>query len=701
MSDLIVGGEMLLYGDVGGGGDSIFGNEGFRSSEVVRALAAYGDGPLTIRINSYGGEVFEGVAIYNALCAHAGEIDIYIDGVAASAASLIAMAGDNVYVRPGAQIMIHNPHGGTVGDSSDHATAAAALEKIEEQAAAIYAEATGMDVEEIRSLMEAETWLTADEAVSFGFATALAEASDNNEEKDDEMSEATMKVKRGPRMEADEDKDEEMKAAKLVAEDEDEKDMSAAVMEDDEDEKDMSAEEDEDEDKELSAKPKASKLARPRMKPKRDVTALIMDRCAVAKLTLDETRAIVMKAGGSIDRASRLIINMIADRDPNPKGGVMPAKVVEDGRDKFIKGATMGLAARSGLPGGERNEFSGMTLRELARMSLDQLGLAKNVSDPMLMAGMALNPRANGLSFVPRMNSAGAHSTSDFAEILSNNANKSMLIGYEEAGETFQAWTAKGSLTDFKVATRVDVGLFPALASVPEGAEYKYVTTGERKATIQLATYGNIFAITRQSIINDDLGAFTRLPRKMGQASIRTVGNLVYALLTANANAPDSVALFHADHDNYTASGGAPNVARVDEGRALMARQTDADNNAVALNLRPAFFLVPVELEGTAKSLMAAQYDPDGASLYSPNTVAGLAQVISDARLSVASTKEWYLAAAPGMTDTIEVAYLNGVETPTMEQRDGWNVDGVEYKVRLDAGVAILDHRGLYKNNGE
>jgi len=277
-----------------------------------------------------------------------------------------------------------------------------------------------------------------------------------------------------------------------------------------------------------------------------------------------------------------------------------------------------------------------------------------------------------------------------------------MMIGYEEAGETFQQWTAKGSLTDFKVATRLDIGTFPSLAAVPEGAEYKYVTTSDRKATIQLATYGNMFAITRQSIINDDMSAFTRIPRKMGQAAIRTVGGLVYALLTGNADAPDGTALFHADHDNWDDTGGAPTVARLDVARAAMARQQDADGNAVALNIRPAFFLVPVELEGTAKTLMSAQYDPAGtAGTLTPNTVAGLATVISDARLSIASTKAWYLAAAPGSTDTIEVAYLNGVETPTMEQREGWSVDGIEYKIRMDAGVSILDHRGFFKDDGE
>ncbi len=99
---------------------------------------------------------------------------------------------------------------------------------------------------------------------------------------------------------------------------------------------------------------------------------------------------------------------------------------------------------------------------------------------------------------------------------------------------------------------------------------------------------------------------------------------------------------------------------------------------------------------------MSAQYDPAGtAGTFKPNTVAGTMQVVAEARLSAHSATAWYMAAGPMMTDTVEVSYLNGVTTPTLEQRDGWTVDGVEYKVRMDAAVTVLDYRGLYKNPGQ
>jgi hypothetical protein len=96
--------------------------------------------------------------------------------------------------------------------------------------------------------------------------------------------------------------------------------------------------------------------------------------------------------------------------------------------------------------------------------------------------------------------------------------------------------------------------------------------------------------------------------------------------------------------------------------------------------------------------LAASQYQPG--ETFVPNPVAGTFEVISDARLDIHNAAGWYMAADPNTCDTVRVGYLNGVSTPTMEQRDGFNVDGVEYKIRLDAAAQVFDHRGLYSNEG-
>jgi hypothetical protein len=289
-------------------------------------------------------------------------------------------------------------------------------------------------------------------------------------------------------------------------------------------------------------------------------------------------------------------------------------------------------------------------------------------------------------------------SKENFDNLLADVANKSMLRGYEEAEETFQKWTSKGTLPDFKAAKRVDLNTFPALAQVTEGAEYKYVTVGDRGETIQLATYGSLFSITRQAIINDDLDAFTRVPNKMGRAAIRTVGNLVYAVLTGNPAMSDGVALFHANHSNT--STGVLSTAAVDALATKLARQTDPSGNT--LNIEMAYLIVPRTLRGLALQVANSEFEVGTTNKNNtvPNFVRGQFDVIADARLDSASTAAHYAAANPNTHDTIEVAYLDGNESPTLEQQGGWTVDGVDFKVRLDAGVKALDFRGLAYSTG-
>jgi len=383
------------------------------------------------------------------------------------------------------------------------------------------------------------------------------------------------------------------------------------------------------------------------------------------------------------DEARTMLLNAIG-KTSSQEGSIgdnARVEVLEDARDKFRHGASLAIQARSGLAEDDsKNEFRGLTLVELARRSLEISGVSTRNMERMDMIGRAFT-----------------HSTSDFTAILANTAEKSLLKGYTETDETFPLWTSAGTLSDFKINSRVDLNEFPSLQEVLEGAEYKSATIGERAETIQLATYGSMFSITRQAIINDDLSVFTRIPRKMGRAAIRTIGNLVYAVLTDNPLSGDGLPLFDAGHNNLAASGGAPTVATLDAARVAMATQKIGE---ATLNIRPTYFLVPVALEGTAKVLMASETDPSQNNSRKPNSVRGLSQVISDARLDAASTTAWYLTANASQFDVLEVAYLDGRSTPTLEQQSGWHVDGIEYKVRLDAGVKALDYRTFYKNAG-
>ncbi|EGD4894359.1 Clp protease ClpP, partial [Shigella boydii] len=380
----------------------------------------------------------------------------------------------------------------------------------------------------------------------------------------------------------------------------------------------------------------------------------------------------------SLEQAREKLLNEMG-KEFSPSNKNTPAHIYA-GNGNFVgDGIRQALMARAGFEKTERdNVYNGMTLREYARMSLTERGIGVSGYNPMQMVGAAFT-----------------HSTSDFGNILLDVANKAILQGWEDAPETYEQWTRKGQLSDFKIAHRVGMGGFSALRQVREGAEYKYVTTGDKQATIALATYGELFSITRQAIINDDLNMLTDVPMKLGRAAKSTIADLVYAILTSNPKiSTDNVSLFDkAKHANVLESA-AMDVASLDKARQLMRVQKEGERH---LNIRPAFVLVPTAMESVANQVIRSS-SVKGADINAGiiNPVKDFATVIAEPRLDDNSQTTFYLAASKG-SDTIEVAYLNGVDTPYIDQMEGFSVDGVTTKVRIDAGVAPVDHRGLVK----
>lgn len=410
----------------------------------------------------------------------------------------------------------------------------------------------------------------------------------------------------------------------------------------------------------------------------------------------DAVRSAAITDGSDIEATRALLLDALG-KDSQPAGGdAVRVDLQDDATDKFIRAGTMAISCRAGTASDEervevgKTGFRGFTLYEFARRALEMSG--QNTD------------RFGKLELVGR-----AFTTSDFPLLLQDAANKSMLMGWDESPETWDAWCSTGELSDFKVGNRVNLSSFEALTQINEDGEYTFGSMVDEGQTIQLATYGKMFGISRQAVINDDLGAFTRIPAAMGRAAARVVGDLAYGVLTGNALLSDGIALFAGtaigtQHGNLNVGGaGALSVATVDGARVAMGRQTDASNSATALNIRPAFLIVPMAIETSARTLMASEWNPaEGGttSFREPNGVRGLAAVVSDARLDVDSTTRWYLAASPTQGDTVEVAFLDGNRAPMLEQQAGWSIDGTEYKVRIDVAAAAMDFRGLQRNDG-
>jgi hypothetical protein len=394
----------------------------------------------------------------------------------------------------------------------------------------------------------------------------------------------------------------------------------------------------------------------------------------------------LVKRGVSVDESRRLILDQVAAKSDETRT-FSHVSVPLGGRDEHItrRDAVANALLHRYSPTlfqleDAARQYRGMTLLELARESLGNAGV-----------------NTRGLSR-DEVATRALHSTSDFPEILSAVTNKTLRQAYEAYPRTFMLFCRQVLATDFKAMHRVQLGEAPQLLEVGESGEFKRGTLGESKESYKVKTYGRVVAITRQTLINDDLDAFTRIPAMYGNSIAQLESDVVWGIITANPAMADGNALFHTTHKNLAGTGAALDVSSVGAARAAMAKQTGLDKKTV-LNVRPAFLIVPASLELKAEQLVAQNLVPAATSSVVPQSIRTLAP-ISEPRLDAASETAWYLAASPNQIDTIEYAYLEGQQGAYIETRNGFDVDGVEIKCRLDFGAKAIDWRGLYKNPG-
>lgn len=289
-----------------------------------------------------------------------------------------------------------------------------------------------------------------------------------------------------------------------------------------------------------------------------------------------------------------------------------------------------------------------------------------------------------------------AMGTSDFPYVLSAVSGKSLRMGYEAAPRTFLPFCRQVSAADFKTVNRVQLSGASSLQPVGEDGEYKRGRLYESNETYALLTYGEIVPITRKAIINDDLDAFTRVPSLLGVKAANKESDLVWAIFTANAALSDNIALFHANHSNLITTAAISSTS-VSEGYKLMALQKDLDGTTV-LNIRPRFLVAPVGKIEKVQQLFGMVQATQTSNVV-PELVRGLTPIL-EPRLDAAAANTWYMVADPAQVDTIETSYLEGQAGPYTEERMGFDVDGIEIKIRHDFAAKAIDFRGLAKNVG-
>lgn len=333
-------------------------------------------------------------------------------------------------------------------------------------------------------------------------------------------------------------------------------------------------------------------------------------------------------------------------------------------------------------------DLEGMIREYCACVGLDVSRMNKEV-----LVSTAMNHRAGGLG------------NADLAAVVSDIIHKALQMPIPVETENWRLFTKVSALSDFKQNARINLSSMSKMKEVARGGAsgIERGAIADYQEFLQARTFALEIALQYRTIRDDNIDALVAVPQEMRLQHSRLIGDLVWGILTGNPTLnQDSTALFHASHNNLITAGAAPSVATVDAMNASMATQRKASPDGVALgdptNVRAAYMLVPHSLLGRSRVLSTSENDPD--SIHVKNTVQGTFTPIPDARLDAFNPQGWFLAADPNILPTIEVAFLDGIETPQVLQESDWNTRGMKYAIWSDFDAGPMDFRGLQYNDG-
>lgn len=287
---------------------------------------------------------------------------------------------------------------------------------------------------------------------------------------------------------------------------------------------------------------------------------------------------------------------------------------------------------------------------------------------------------------------AAGHTTSDFPVILEGAINRTLEGNYALAQPTYRRIARQRNFRDFRPHTSVKLGDFPMLKQVLENGEIKYGTLTEGKEQISVLSYARALSVSRQLMINDDLGAIQEMLSSYG-STVALFEEITFYSSALNGKLADGKTVFHADHNNLAGSGAAIGVDSVAAGRAAMSKQKSLDGNPLLSN-RPRILLTGPDTITDAEKLVAS---------ITPATVSTVN--IFSGRLTPEETAQitgnaWYLFADPAAGSNYRWGYLEGYEAPRVRIENPFGRQGMAMSVEHDFGCGATDFRYGYKNVG-
>ncbi|WFS01599.1 Mu-like prophage major head subunit gpT family protein [Rhizobium tumorigenes] len=285
-----------------------------------------------------------------------------------------------------------------------------------------------------------------------------------------------------------------------------------------------------------------------------------------------------------------------------------------------------------------------------------------------------------------------AHTTSDFPLIMGGAINRTLEARYALAQPTYRSIARQRNFRDFRPHTSLKIGDFPMLQRVVEDGEIKYGTLTEGAETLQVLSYARAISVSRQLMINDDLGAIADVLASYGN-TVALFEEITFYSQAFNQVLADGKAVFHAGHNNLATAASAVDVANVSLGRASLAKQKSLDGNPLLSNQAAILMAGPDRI--TSAEMLVAAITP--ATLANINIFSGRLTTMSTAQLTDFA---WYLFPRPELGSNYRWGYLEGYEAPRVRIENPFGRQGMAMSVEHDFGCGAVDYRYGYKNAG-
>lgn len=669
---------------------------------------------INLHVNSVGGDMFDGIAIYNTLKQHEAKVIAYVDAVALSIASVIVMAADEIIMYKTSHLMIHKPWTISIGNANELQKDIEVLNRLEKSIIDVYLEKFEDKKEkDIANMLEAETWIDANEALEFGLINKIADGGKEDKVNDLYKNEVFKEFKNIPERIKNilNQKVFNIKIPKFQFDD------NVPVKQGGDTVINLQLPNNEPNNKGDVQMTEEEKKAIQQAERDR------INNIRAAGKTLKVSNEVVDKAindNVGLEEANKIFIDFFAKHTIplSPENNDPDVQVQKDETDKFRNGCKKAFHMMAGYDMSKedkeevRKNNMPKNLHGLARVCLERAGI-KNTG--------SMTPLDLWSCLIGHIRNEGtSQGSGDFTNILADSINKGFGVGMEQAAVTYPAWTKRMPVNDFRTFNLVNMSHFSDIELIPEGKDFPHGAISDKKETGSVTTKGKQYVLSRQAFINDDMGFIGRVPTAVGNSVSRIINKDCYDSLISNSYAgptmtEDSNSLFDAtNHSNYveSGSGGAPSHTTLAAGREAMRLQAllapDDRSASIIGNIVPRSLIVPANLEATVEPLVMTPFRPDATypqGVYNPFGPGGKNQLIPvvEPYLDSGNSTGWYLAADPNTVDTYILLTLSGFDAPTIRSAasDVGEALGIKWDIFFDYGWMVGDWRGLYYNYGE